>query len=152
MAAPEDRMPWLGPLLVARDAAGQRLYTDEQAEDFLAALVLSQGVGDPAQLPGGLAELLVRFAARAQVPDGADRPTADARVAAYFAQHPVPEALKRDFGARYRAMLTDLDPSALADAYARIAPDRVPLTKEAPAKDGLRGALGFFAAQEKLKK
>ena len=145
-------MPWLGPLLTARGDEGERLYTDEQAEDFLSALLLSQGVGDSAQLPGGLQDMLVRFAARAQVPDGADRAAADAAVAAYFAEHPVPERLKRDFGARYRAMLTDLDPSALAEAWARIAPERVPLTKEPPVKDGLRGALGFFAAKDKLKK
>ena len=145
-------MPWLGPLLTARGEDGQRLYTDEQAEDFLAALLLSQGVGDPARLPGGLTALLLSFAARAQVPPGADRAAADRAVAAYFLAHPVPEGLTRDFGARYRAMLTDVDPGALAAAYARIAPERVALTKEAPAKDGLRGALGFFAAKDALKR
>lgn len=147
--AHEDRMPWLGPLLTERDASGQRRYSLTQAEDFLAGLLLSQGIRDPDALPPALLDLLTRFSARAQVPQDADHEAANHAVAAYFAAHPVPESLKRDFGARYRAMLTDLDPEALAQASLQLSGEQALAKTKAPPAPGPKGALAFFMAKKR---
>jgi len=141
-------MPWLGPLLTERDASGQRRYTLTQAEDFLAGLLLSQGIGDPDALPPALLDLLTRFSARARVPSDADHEVANRAVAAYFAANPVPESLKRDFGARYRTMLTELDPDAIAQASLQLTGQEALAKTKAPPGDGPKGALAFFIAKK----
>lgn len=144
-------MPWLGPVLNARDASGRPLYTLEQAEDFICALLLSQGVEDLGQLPGPLSDLLARFSARAELPPEAGRAESEAAVAAYFGAHPIPERLKRDFGAHYRAMLTELDHDALAQAALHLTGEApIAKTKAAPA-EGPKGALAYFAARKKTR-
>ncbi len=143
----EDRMPWLGPLLIARDGDGERLYTLNQAEDFIAALLLSQGTGDLAGLPPALLTLLANFSIRANIEPDADRTTAEAGVAAYFEAHPISESLKRDFGLEYRGMLSTLDSEDIAQAALQITGSAaIAKTKQAPA-EGPKGALAFFAAR-----
>ena len=105
---------------------------------------------DPARLPPILADLLERFAARAEVPADADRAAADHAVAAYFAAHPVPESLRREFGARYRDSLATLDVSHLAAASERLTGEAaLARTKAAPGA-GPKGALAYFAARATL--
>lgn len=140
-------MPWLGPLLIARDDAGQRLYTLEQAEDFIAALLLSQGTGDLSALPPALLAMLANFSIRADIDTDADRETANAAVAVYFEAHPVPASLKRDFGLKYRGMLSTLDSEGIAEAALQLTGDAAIAKTKQPPGPGPKGALAFFAAR-----
>ena len=143
-------MPWLGPLLIDRDEHGQRRFTDRQAEDFLAALLLSEGVTDPTALPDALVALLYRFSERAQIPKTADAEEANQKVAEYFERNPVPPDLRRRFLNLFRDALTRLDPDRLAEAYAALGEDRAPAMRKDPPGEGPTGALAFFSAHRKL--
>lgn len=94
--------------------------------------------------------LLERFAERAEIPARADRAATDRAVAAYFEAHPVPADLKRDFGARYREGLANLDVQGLSQASLQLTgEDPIAKAKAAPGH-GPKGALAFFAAKAKL--
>lgn len=113
---------------------------------------MSQGVGDPARLPRPLFVLLERFAERAKIPPEADREAADRAVAAYFEAHPIPPSLKRDFGARFRETLANLDVQALSQAALQLTgEDPIAKTKAAPT-EGPKGPLAYFAARAETDK
>jgi hypothetical protein len=139
-------LPWLGDLLVERDEAGRRRWPVETCEDFLAALLLSSGAEDPSP---ALAGLLARFAARAGLPPDADRATAEAAVAAYFAERPLPADLTAAFRRRYRAYLATPDgdeAAAIARAAERLEGTPPLARAKAPPAPGPKGPLAYFAA------
>ena len=140
----------LGALLTERNTEGKRLYSQIQAEDFLAALLLSQGLNPNDKLPTRLQQLLARFAQRAQVPHDASREEAERAVQAYFTSHPIPDRLKANFGRFLQDKSAHTDYDTLAKAAFQLCGE-APLAKtKAPIPDGPKGALGYFAAQKKL--
>lgn len=133
-------LPWLAELLLERDDDGQRRFDATTAEDFLAAVLLSRGA-EGAQDRPPLMALLARFAARAGLARDADRAAAESAVARYFEQHPLPERLTQRFGQLYR--------EDLLGALSAAADLALPKTK-APASDGPKGPLAYFAARAEL--
>ncbi len=136
-------LSWLGDLLLARDEEGRRRFGEREAQDLLAAVLLSGGTPD--DLTPSLERLMAGFADRAGVEPEATTAEAEAQVAAYFAANPLPAALCSEFRLRYRDDLVTEDRSVLAAAAERIEGGLARV--KAPPADGPKGPLAYFAAQ-----
>lgn len=145
---------WFAGLEGRRNRDGTRAFTEQELDDFFAALLLSIGF-DVDELPVELRGALAAFARRAGVVSGASPEETCDSIAAYFEKSPLRRELVIEFKEKMRAVVLSEDPHELGRAFARFVPERRSSTVRSaagsPPEGAVRGgALGFFAAREKL--
>lgn len=151
MTVEHEGSDWLSAILLAEDAQGRRLLTPTQSEDALAAVVLAAELGPHPAIEPPLAEVLRRFSERIGASEAETSESFEAKVAAYFEAHPIPEKVRTRIA---RALEAGADPleaiGQLGNAAEKLL-GRADMAKvKEPPGPGPKGPLAYFEAKKKV--
>lgn len=124
---------------------------ESQAEDLVAAALLSMGIENASELTPAALGVLERFADRCGLSSTATAEKSERAMEAYFQAHPIPSSLRAEFLRHYREAGAEGegDRSALEKAAQKLGTtESLARTKAAPNTEAPRGAMAYFAAQQ----